>query len=163
MKMKSKACMPASRQRGLTLLEVVAAIAILGTILVGVVLAKARHTRQIAEARQLRGLVEVTDDLLTGWWADKDGVPIEESGEVMRGGTYVWATRRIANVAVEELGARVVRVEVREQPAEQGVGPGDRDPVVMAVELVLRDPDHEASQPESPDSVEVREERRPTP
>jgi prepilin-type N-terminal cleavage/methylation domain-containing protein len=47
------------RRGGLTLIEVVAAIAILGAILVGIVLAKARHTHQLALARQRIGNIHL--------------------------------------------------------------------------------------------------------
>ena len=121
---------------GLTLLEVVGAIAILGTVLVGLVVAKARHVRQLAEARRLSAAVRAADSLLAAWWTSPEGVPDDESGAVGTDGSLVYATREVKSAAIERLGARVVRVEVR-AAAPQALGPTSPDEPLVAVELVL--------------------------
>jgi Tfp pilus assembly protein PilV len=121
---------------GLTLLEVVAAIAILGTVLVGLVLAKARHVRQLAEARRLSAAVRAADSLLADWWTRPEGVPDNESGPVGTDGSLVYATREVPSAAVERLTCRVVRVEIR-QAATQVPGAETPDEPLVAVELVL--------------------------
>src|SRR5262245_61261655 len=105
---------PRSARTGLTLLEVVAAIAILGGILVGLVLSKSRNERQLAVAKRQSQGVRLLDDLIASWWAaDASGraVPIGAYGAVSHG-AWAWETRIVANPAIEKLGAKVVRVEM---------------------------------------------------
>lgn len=132
--------MPRSRLRGLTLIEVIAAIAILGTVLVGVVLSKARHTRQIALTRQHAAVVDAADALITGWWTSPEGVPIGGSGTIDGEESLRWETRVVGNPAVEGMGARVVRVEIHPSAADAH-RPGRRGEPLVAVDLVLPDPD----------------------
>lgn len=129
--------MPRWRARGLTLIEVVAAIAILGTILVGVVMAQSRLLRQLGRAERERRAVRAADDLIAGWW-NGGGVPTDATGAVPGGDRLTWETRSQPNPAIEALGARVVRVRVLEagsttnpdrarlQPAD-AVGDSDSD------------------------------------
>ncbi len=133
----STSCSRFSRPAGLTLIEVVAAIAILGTILVGVVLAKARHTRQLALTARREVAVRLADELLSQWWTGGDGVPVGVSGEDANA-SLAWRTRRVPNPPIERLGARVVRLEVRDilgGPEAEGLDDADR--MLVDVDLVL--------------------------
>jgi prepilin-type N-terminal cleavage/methylation domain-containing protein len=114
MKARSRNCSRSSTRAGLTLLEVVAAIAILGTVLAGMVLARSHHARQIARAQRLENAVRVADELLSGWWTRPQGIPIAESGSVDGNASLSWQTRLVADLAIGTLGARVVRIEVRD-------------------------------------------------
>lgn len=127
---------PRCQATGLTLIEVVAAIAILGTILVGVVLSRARHTRQFALAQRKAIAVEAADALIAGWW-EGPAVPVDASGVVEREGIdLAWRTREIANESIEAIGARVVRVEMREA-ASRAAGAEDHEAALVRVDLVL--------------------------
>jgi prepilin-type N-terminal cleavage/methylation domain-containing protein len=98
---------------GLTLIEVVAAIAILGTLLVGITLSQSRHTRQLAAAEKQTAAARAADELIAGWWTTDAGVPVEESGGfVADGRSYAWVTRLRENPELARWGARVVRVTV---------------------------------------------------
>ena len=123
---------PCSRA-GLTLIEVVAAVAILGTILVGVVLARSRHTHQLALAGRQRQVVRVADELIAGWWAGS-GVPINASGKIPGHDSLFWKTRETSNRAINKLGARVVRVELREARESRSAD------ALVRVDLVLPKP-----------------------
>lgn len=141
---------------GLTLIEVVAAIAILGTVLVGIVLAQSRHTRQIARAAQVDAAMEAADRQLEDWWASGGGVPIDDRGEV-EGAPLRWISRVVPNQALERLDARVVRVEFYETGALAG-NAGDRgaaaDKPLLMIDLVLPRPkDPAASEGEGPGEV----------
>jgi len=113
MKSNCTTCSRRSRRVGLTLIEVVAAIVILGTILVGVVLARSRHTRQIRLAGRKAAAVQLADRLLTDWWTDPNGVPVGRSGSVGENGTFVWETRELPRRDSRALGGRVVELTVR--------------------------------------------------
>jgi hypothetical protein len=124
-----------ARHGGLTLVEVVAGIAILGSVLVGVVLAKSRHTRQLALAQRRQAAVRAADSLINEWWTGSEGIPVNESGAVPSAPSLVWETRIVDNRDVERLGARVVRVELRE--SESSTYREDADRPLVTVELVL--------------------------
>lgn len=158
-------CCRRSHSRGLTLIEVVAAIAILGTLLVGIVLAKSRHTRQLERARAQADAVQATDALIAGWWTDVHGVPIDERGEVPGRSSLRWRTRLIDNPRIEDLGARVVRVEVfaddDDDEAQRSLKPGEKDEALVVVDLVLPDPEVEArEQAEAEEAEEAEEAKR---
>ncbi len=140
MKTKSTICLPRSRRAGLTLIEVVAAIAILGTVLVGVVMAKARHTHQLALTERRNDALRAADELLASWWTEPQGVPVAQSGEFEAGVPLAWETRWVPNRAVEELGARVLRVEIRESP-DGAIEPIDGGEALVVVDLVMPNPD----------------------
>lgn len=124
------------RQDGLTLIEVVAAIAILGTILVGMVLAKSRHTHQLALAERRSEAATAADELLSRWWANGRNVPAEAEGEMPTDAKLKWTTRVMDNSAIDELEARVVRLEVR----DAGAGAANA-PSLVVVDMVLPLPD----------------------
>ncbi|MFO8014769.1 MAG: type II secretion system protein [Phycisphaerae bacterium] len=143
MKRKSTICFRRSPAAGLTLVEVVAAVAILGVILVGVVLAKSRHTHQMALAERQQVAVRAADALLAEWWKSVDGVPVGKWGVLEDEPSLVWETRVVANAAIARLGARVIRVEIR---AEEETRDGKSDEPLVAVDLVLPNPDRKASE-----------------
>lgn len=147
MHMKLKQSWPCLRARGLTLIEVVAAIAILGTLLVGVVLAKSRHTRQAVLAQTKMQAVLLTDELIAGWWDSEEGVPIASEGVLSEAHALRWETRLVSNREISSLGARVVRVAVHGQDPALQVAEGLDQPVLI-VDLVVPDP-----------AVEAREEK----
>lgn len=145
MRTKYKTCFRCSPPGGLTLIEVVAAITILGTILVGVVLAKARHTHQIALTQKLTQAVQAADGLIWTWWTSEQGVPIGREGVAGADGWLTWQTRIVGNPVIEKLGARVVRVEFREsRPSEKDRRAGSQ--ALTVVDLVLPDPRHQAAE-----------------
>lgn len=131
-------CSGCSRRAGVTLIEVVAAIAILGTILVGVVMSKARHTRQVALTLRINQAVLVADELIAGWWASEAGPPIGASGIAGGEAVFVWETHLVKNEALAALGTRVLHVEIRE--AEGALGARAAEGAVVAVDLVLPAP-----------------------
>ncbi len=108
---------------------------ILGTVLVGVMLSKSRHTRQLALSRRKSAAVRAADELITKWWASADGVPVNESGRVKTDDSLRWQSRFVKNRELNKLDARVVRVEIHELKSQEP----QKEPLV-AVELVLPRP-----------------------
>ncbi len=139
MRRKSTTCSRCSHRAGLTLIEVVAAIAILGTILVGIVLAKSRHTRQLALSQRRAQAVLIADELITNWWISEDGVPVNQSGRIEDDPTLRWQTRTVTNRPLNALGVRVVRVELQ-QIGDPLPYAKEGDERLVAVDLVLPDP-----------------------
>jgi hypothetical protein len=115
------------RSAGLTLVEVVAGLALLSTLLVAVLTTKARVTRQWANAQRRLDATAAADRLLATWWQDVERFPRQSSGRVAGDGQLRWRTRPVRNDSVESLGASVVRLEVT----------GGSDEMLAAVEVVL--------------------------
>ena len=156
MKAKLKTYLQDSRQAGLTLIEVIAAIAILGTILVGMVLSKSSHTHQLALAQRQIIAVRVVDELIADWWTSSQGVPVGEYGLFGKDESLVWETRVVQNEVIEKLGAKVVRVEVRELNSAKSK-PASEQELLFAVELVLPAPAKETEKTESLDNSKTKE------
>lgn len=66
--------------RGMTLVEVIVATALLGTLLAGIVLAQARLRHQSAAAGRTLIAARWADALLTAWWPDH--IPQDAAGSV---------------------------------------------------------------------------------
>lgn len=131
-------CLPCSRRAGLTLIEVVAGIAILGVILVGIVMARSRHIHQLAEVGRVRRAIELTDRMVEQWWITPQALPIDKTGSVPGDESLVWRTRVERHDVLDPMGARVVRVEVFEAQTT-AVADALPEPLV-ALDLVLPQP-----------------------
>jgi prepilin-type N-terminal cleavage/methylation domain-containing protein len=111
--------------RGLTLIEVVAGLALMATILVVTLTLKSRFAHQRAAADLKRRATSAADSLLTTWWTDPAQWPVTAAGRVPNDSELSWQTRLVPNPPVDALGARVARLEI-----ESAGGP------VLAVDLV---------------------------
>jgi type II secretory pathway pseudopilin PulG len=97
---------------GLTLIEVVAGIALLSTLLVSTMLAYGLHVRQARAAQRRLEAIAAADRLLAGWGASAEHVPTVAQGEVPGDERLAWHTQVIENPAAATLGAAVIRLEV---------------------------------------------------
>jgi hypothetical protein len=116
----------------MTLVEVVGGLGLLATLLVGLLLAKARYTRQAAAADRRLQAVVAADALLAGWHHAPRSLVRAGSGAVPGGGEFSWRTQGIVNAPVGELGAAVVRLEILDDRPEAAA-----NPVVTSVEFVV--------------------------
>jgi prepilin-type N-terminal cleavage/methylation domain-containing protein len=100
-------------RRGLTLIEVLAALAIL-SVLIGALLEIGLRSRsQLIRAEQLRSVIGASNMLLERWY-EQGGPPLRDQGVLPIGRhTYVWRTRP-TNTADDllRIGVRQVRLEV---------------------------------------------------
>ncbi len=80
-------------RRGMTLIEVVAGIALLGTILTTTVMAQARLLRQHQRALVKLQAVEAVDRLLAQWSVEGQEIPVESSGVLLNSPAVSWRTR----------------------------------------------------------------------
>lgn len=122
------------RARGLTLIEVVAGLALLSTLLVAVLTTKAKLTRQWSHAQQRLRATEAADALLTAWWQEPKTFPRQAEGLVYGEPGLRWRTTVVPNEPVNRLNASVVRLEVF-----GAVGAGRGGDVLATVEVVLND------------------------
>ncbi len=125
------------------MIEVVAAIAIMGTLLSGMLLAKSRHTRQLALAQRQLVAVELLDNWLAERWVRPENLPVNEAGVVAGPDQLRWTTRLIPNEQLAPLSARVLRVEFHDNsdggPHGHAASQGSSPPLV-SVDLILPNP-----------------------
>jgi type II secretory pathway pseudopilin PulG len=136
----------------MTLVEVVGGLGLLATLLVAILLAKARYTRQAADADRRLQAVAAADALLTAWRQDPRSLPRAGSGMVAGEGRFSWRTRTIANAAISEVGATVVRLEILDDRPEAAA-----NPAVTSVEFVVEPEEADAptqgNDPKKPNEV----------
>jgi hypothetical protein len=123
----------------MTLVEVVGALALLATVLVALLLGKARYTHQAALAQRRVQAVAAADALLATWHQDPRALPRAGSGAVAGEQQFSWRTLSVSNVQVNEMGAAVVRLEILDDRPEMA-----GNSIVTAVEFVV-DQDKAAS------------------
>ena len=104
----------------MTLVEVVAALVILGTILAALAVARGRFTRHWAEADRKLNVAKALDALILEW---TDGpfatVPVNRQGRLPNTRTCIWRTRALRTADAAKLNAIIVRVEVFDRGDEE--------------------------------------------
>ncbi len=120
--------------RALTLIEVVAGLALLVAIMAALLLAKAHWQRSLADSDRRLAASAAADALLSAWWQNPRAFPVHRGGAVPEHADMRWQTFFIPNRGVEHLGTRAVRLEI--VPAEPTAAPA-----LCSVELVLPNPD----------------------
>ena len=131
MKRKCETRLPRSR-RGLTLVEALAAAAILGTVLAATVVAAARLQALGARADRRTEACRAADALLERWWPNRDKIERDGAGEVPNHKGWTWRTRSLRREDADRWGAAVVVVEVFAPNA------ADKEPAAK-VEVLLPD------------------------
>jgi hypothetical protein len=115
----------------MTLVEVVGALGLLATLLVALLLARARYTHQAALAQRRLQAVAAADALLATWHQDPRSLPRAGSGAVGGEGQLSWRTQRVVSPAVNDMGAAVVRLEILDDRVEAV------NSVIASVEFVV--------------------------
>src|SRR5688500_4635616 len=89
------------RPAGMTLVEVMAGLVVLGTLLAAVTVARGRFLRQWAEADRRMQATRAVDALLSEWLSGSpEAVPIHSQGPLVSGAAnHVWRTRRVPDPA----------------------------------------------------------------
>ena len=122
-----------TRRPGATLIEVLAGLVILGTLLVSIAAARGRFARQWVEADRRLTAVRATDKMLGDWMAGAEQtIPIQAQGDLAGAPKCWWRTREIASRGADELRARVIRLEVFDRTIRS------REPVFY-VEFLIHD------------------------
>ncbi len=142
-----------SLPRGITLIEVVAAILLLSVLLVGVLMGLERHSRQVRTAQAKLASCVLADQVVGSLFADPKEFGESEVGRVSEdSGSFVW---RMSSMELppelREVGVRKVRLTFdlddeaqRERRAEvslQLAGSLSTGPPLLTLEVLLPDPD----------------------
>jgi type II secretory pathway pseudopilin PulG len=126
---------------GMTLLEVMAGLAILGTLFTAMLFAQHDHRAQFEKAQRKIVAVEAADELLTHWWTDPRTLPRDAHGRVDEAvanpdpgmANLTWRTSRITQANADRLDVQVVRLEIFTPSAAD---PSPQTPDVL-VDVVL--------------------------
>jgi type II secretory pathway pseudopilin PulG len=96
----------------MTLIEVVTGLAIMGTVLASLAIARGRFARQWAAADRKLATARALDAQISEWMDRSSGVPVLAEGVLAGANDCTWRTRTIHDPAALPLGATVVRIEV---------------------------------------------------
>ncbi len=117
---------------GTTLIEVLAGLVILSTLLVALAIARGRFLRQWAQADHRIAAAHAADHLLETWLSGSpQAVPISAFGTTDDGKNDVWSTQVLSSPAAESVGAIIVRLKVLDPSVNQ---------TLSSIDFVLRDP-----------------------
>ena len=130
--MKSNLCSSLRRRRGLTLIEVVAGLALMSSILVAVLFLKSRYARQQALADHHLQSLTAADALLSFWWKEPATFPRRGSGSIASNPALGWQTRQVFNSDLATLGCQIIRLEITDR-SPSGLGSSD----IVAVDVML--------------------------
>lgn len=100
-----------SLPRGLTLIEVVAGLALLGGLLIASVTALSAHTEQLRTADRKRFAVKAADRLLANWFENGSSLPYSDEGR-LDGAHLQWRTREIGGTDAPWMDAVTIRLEI---------------------------------------------------
>lgn len=101
------------KRSGVTLIEVLAALALLGSLAVAMVLSRGRLREQHALAEKKLEAVAVADAMLSQWWEGEGRqVPVGHSGEVAGSPGWAWETESITNRELSRFDAQVIRLRI---------------------------------------------------
>ena len=120
------------RSRGLTLVEVLAALVILSLLLAAALSVQGKTSRQWRRAQNTEQLLAAAEALLATWYVPgSDGPPLSEEGELqLDGATFSWRITPITPIDAVPMRTIVVRFEVLDE----------RERVLLSVELPTRKP-----------------------
>lgn len=126
------------KRRGTTLIEVIAGLVILGTLLATMLVARSRFARQEKLATRRLQAIHALDAQIARWMdGPASAFPISTSGSLTESPNQIWRTRPVNRSSAKLLSAKAVHVEV--------IDPTEKDPIV-AIDLLLHaDPTEGAS------------------
>ncbi len=100
---------------GATLIEVLAGLVLLGTILSSALVARGRFQRQWRAADDKLAAVRAADELVSEWIAAPAGAaPVPGEGAVSHTSDLRWRTTWLRDPYALRLGARAARLEIRD-------------------------------------------------
>ena len=117
----------------MTLIEVLAGLVVLGTVLASVTIARGRFMHQAARAHQKIEATRAVDEMISTWLSGPpDAIRVPSQGSLEGTTNLSWRTAWRADRAAESLGARIVRLDVVDRTAP-------RDDPNLSIEFVVRD------------------------
>jgi hypothetical protein len=112
MKQRPESCWRNYREKAFTLVEVVASLMLLGTLLVGVLLAHRRHAQQIRSAAARLQAIKAADGLFSEWCEQGSWGTAQSGGEFPGEPSLVWRWSVVPSRELRHFGAAIGRLEV---------------------------------------------------
>ena len=112
MAMTSRRSWRACCQTAFTLVEVVASLMLLGTLLVGILTAHRRHAAQIRRAESRLAAVEAADTLLAQWSNEGRWGAATSTGRFDNREDLTWRWSIVPDSQLRRLGAAIGRLEI---------------------------------------------------
>src|SRR3954471_15141548 len=110
--------------RAATLIEALAGLVVLGTLLVSLTIARGRFVRQRAQAEQKIAAASAVDMMVSKWMAGSgSAIPLSAAGPLDDLPNHTWHTRVIEHKP--DLNASIVRIEVPNQSSTIPILPLD--------------------------------------
>ena len=133
----------------MTLIEIVAGLVILGTILASLALARGRFARQWAVADRKLSATRALDSLIAEWMTSPvPEIPMNRQGQLKDVRNCVWRTRASRSSGKSKLNAEVVRVEVfdRDEVAKENAA------AIVSVDLLVHVPPRRGDEMTKPET-----------
>jgi len=119
-------CRPYSsfwNRHGLTLIEVMASLALLSTLLVGMLLAFKKNATQIRAGLAVREVLTSVDALVLSWAQQGVYPPVQATGALPGRDGFIWRTRVISREWEATLHLDIIALEVRAVEAPTSAAP----------------------------------------
>ena len=101
-------------RRGFTLLEVIVALALMGSVLVGSLLAFSQHRHQLSMADKRLEATVFADQLVNQLSSQQGGMPSNARGPVPGKSGWIWQTLPVGTTTIATIPMRVVRLQILE-------------------------------------------------
>jgi type II secretory pathway pseudopilin PulG len=116
----------------MTLIEVLAGLVVLGTVLASVTIARGRFMFQAARAQQKLQATRAVDEMLSSWLSGPpQNIPVPSQGAIGGSSTLIWRTQYAPHLSAQSLDAHVVRIDV--------VDRANRGEVVLSIDFLVHD------------------------
>lgn len=115
----SKPSSIACKTRGLTLIEVIASIALLGALMVAMLTVHSKHTRQVKLAAKKQTAATLADELIGGWFKSPEPFPANTSGQFVNNSDFRWTTQAQRMSANGNWKTVVIKLQVWHQSTSQ--------------------------------------------
>ncbi len=115
----------------MTLIELLAGLVILGTLVGSVLVARSRYLHQLAQAQRVLEATVAADRLLETWWNHRQQLPLASSGTIEHAEQLLWCIQEREPAAEDLAGTSIVTVQVLDGRMPQGTAP------LVTVELLL--------------------------
>ncbi|MCA9140011.1 MAG: prepilin-type N-terminal cleavage/methylation domain-containing protein [Planctomycetales bacterium] len=101
-------------RKGFTLLEVIVALALMGSVLVGSLMAFSIHRRQLSQAEKRIQATILADRLVDELSSQQGGIPVNGRGTVPGNGNWIWQTSPLGTAAFSTATMQIVRFQIME-------------------------------------------------
>lgn len=112
---------PRAQVGGFTLVEVVAGLLLMASVLVSSLLAFSAHRQQSRTADAKLAAVRVAEDLLLDFTARQDGIPVGKRGRIAGTAGWFWRTTVVGTTAPVGVPLKVIRLQVIEVSGNRSV------------------------------------------